>query len=116
MTTPACAAPGVVQNFTSWVVHLMSQKQKRPAKPGVLTGKRGRLGRFNLKARVFDGLHHLLGRELVGSDGENLVGVGRIYLPVTSTGLLVKRGRNGLDAAAAIDIGLELKGVHESGT
>ena len=78
-------------------------------------GQCGRLGRLNLKARVFDSLHYLVGHELVGSDGENLVGVSRIYLPVAGTDLLVERGRNGFDAAAAIDIGLELKGLHERG-
>ena len=77
-------------------------------------GKRGRLGRLNLKARVFDGLHYLLGRDLAGGDGENLVGIGRVHLPVAGTGLLVERGRNGLEAATAIDVGFKLEGFHES--
>ena len=77
-------------------------------------GQCGRLGRLNLKARVFDSLHYLVGRELVGSDGENLVGVSRIYLPVAGTDLLVERRRNGLEAATAIDVGFKLKGFHES--
>ncbi|MBJ6111741.1 hypothetical protein JAO73_22155 [Hymenobacter sp. BT523] len=70
------------------------------------------LGCLNLEASVFDCLHYLLGQELVGVDGENLAGVGRVHLPVAGTGLLVEGWHNGLDAAA-IDSGLKPKGFLE---
>jgi len=72
-----------------------------------------RLGCLNLEASPFDRLHDLGRGELVGGDGQNLIGVGRVDLPVAGPGLLVEGGRDGLDAAAAVDVGFELKRFHD---
>ena len=68
---------------------------------------------MDLEAGLLHGLHDLLGRELVGSNGQNLVGVGGVYLPVlNAVGGFDMRG-DSLDAVAAVDVGFESEGVHD---
>ena len=62
---------------------------------------------------LLNGLYDLLRSELIGGDGENLVGVGGIDLPVAGSGFLVEGGRHGFDAPAAVDVGFELERFHD---
>ena len=48
----------------------------------------------------------------VGGYGQDFVGVGGIHLPGLNGFFAVEGGRHGLDAAAAVDVGFELKGLH----
>jgi len=96
-------------------MRLARLKPKTPGSAGRLVSRdeQKNLCRLNLKASLLDSLHDLGSRELVGFDRENLIRVGRINLPVAGSGLLVEGGRNGFDAAAAVDIGFELEGFHD---
>ena len=96
-------------------MRLARLKPKTPGSAGRLVSRdeQKSLCHLNLKASLLDSLHDLGSRELVGFDRKNLIRVGRINLPVAGSGLLVEGGRNGFDAAAAVDIGFELEGFHD---
>jgi hypothetical protein len=65
--------------------------------------------RLNLKAGSFYRLHDLSGRGLSCVYGQYFIGIGSIDLPVIGTYFLVEGGRDGPDAAAAVDSGFETK-------
>ena len=93
----------------------LDYKPKTPGQAGRLVSgnRRELLSRLNLKTGFFDGFNHLRRRKLVGTDGQNLVGVGGVDLPVADAGFLVQRRSHSLDAAAAIDVGFKLERFHD---
>jgi hypothetical protein len=70
---------------------------------------------LNLEAGILHCLYYLLSRELVRGDSEDFIRISCVNLPVAGAGFLVEGGRNGFDAAAAVDVGFELKRFHDEG-
>ena len=64
-----------------------------------------------LETGVFHQGPHLLGAE-VGIDGQDFIGVGGVDFSGLNGFLVVEGGRYGFDAAAAVDVGFEVEGLH----